>query len=204
MAYQQGGYRHQGQYGSPQGSPEVRIPHGVPPHMTQPTHLRRNPSFDQGDDNQYREEINGTQEERAYGARGYRTSSSASTQHSELFMGGSNQPNQSPGYSSPPARGGYRHQNVPPAPPTAQPLYNPQQYGPSQPQYTPPLAQGPNPYNTSHQPYVPAAYQQPNTQYPPGYGSQPSQNYLPASQSQYQPNNPPPPPPRNHEQRYSN
>ncbi|KAI4179429.1 MAG: hypothetical protein LQ346_007197 [Caloplaca aetnensis] len=182
-----------------QGLPAVRMPQGAPQttNMDQANYLRRNPSFDHGDD------TNGGFQERRYGARAYRASSNAGIQHDELFMGSSNPPVQAPAYSPVPSPGGYLHQEAPIATSNSQSSYNPQHYGQSQAQIAQqPSHTGLNRYSAGYQPYIPAAYQPSTPQYPPTYGSPALNSYPSPPSSQYASQPPPPPPPRPHEQRY--
>ncbi|KAL8692810.1 MAG: hypothetical protein Q9218_002225 [Villophora microphyllina] len=188
-------------------SPAVRIPQGAAS-LPQPDHsssLRRHPSFDQGDDASYRDDLDRFPQERTHGARAYRAGSNAGIQYQELFMGASNPPHQTPTYSSLSSPAGYQHQDAPLAPSDPQTSYNPQHYGAAPPQTTQqPSYSSQNRYASAYQPYVPAAYQQPATQYPPTYGSPNSNSYPSPALPQYVSQPPPPPPPRPHDQRYGN
>ncbi|KAL8827664.1 MAG: hypothetical protein Q9170_006922, partial [Blastenia crenularia] len=204
-------YRHttnppQSQHNSSQGYPAVRIPQGAanPPHTDHANFLRRNTSFDHGDDALHRDNSNGGAQERAYGTRVYRAGSNAGNQYNELFMGASTPAGQNPGYSTLPSPGGYRHQDTPVAMSNVQPSYNPQHYGPAQPQSNHQAAYSdPNRYSTGYQPYIPAAYQQASNQYPSSYGSPISNTYSSPAVPSYN-NQAPPPPPRPQERLYGN
>ncbi|KAI4120201.1 MAG: hypothetical protein LQ338_007185 [Usnochroma carphineum] len=203
MAHRRGGDPAPSQYQNTQGSPAVRMPRGASnaSNMDQASYLRRNPSFDQGDDASYRNNTNGGLQERGYGARPYRASSNAGMQHNELFMGSSGQ---AAAYSSVTTPGGYYHQDTPLATSNVQPSYNPQHYGSSQAQINQqPSFNGHNRYSSGYQPYVPAAYSQATSQYPSTHGSPTSNDYPSPPTPQYT-SQPPPPPPRPYEQRYGN
>ncbi|KAL8936238.1 MAG: hypothetical protein Q9216_005037, partial [Gyalolechia sp. 2 TL-2023] len=203
MAYRHTANQSQAPYNSSQGSPSVRIPQGAAalPNMDQASFLRRNPSFDRGDDASYRGNTNAGPQERAYGTRVYRAGSNAGMQYNELFMGQSSPTAQTAGYSSIPSPGGYHHQDAPP--PTSQPSYNPQHYGSTQSQSNQPATySNQTRYTSGYQPYIPAAYQQATAQYPSSYSSPVANNYPSPALPPYSNQPAPPPPPRPHEQRY--
>ncbi|KAL8774661.1 MAG: hypothetical protein Q9194_003960, partial [Teloschistes cf. exilis] len=207
MAYHHTGNQRPAQYANQPASPAIRIPQGLanPAHIDQSSFLRRNPSFDRGDDASYRDDLNAPSQERAYGARTYRAGSNASMQYQELFMGASNPPSQTPTYAPHMSPAGYQHQDTPPAPADSQSSYNPQNYGPSQPQGT---QQSPytsqNRYSPAYQPYIPAAYQPSAIQYPLAYPPANSTSYPSPALPQHTSQPPPPPPPRPQDQRYGN
>ncbi|KAL9583463.1 MAG: hypothetical protein Q9203_005073, partial [Teloschistes exilis] len=204
MAYHHTGNQRPAQYANQPASPAIRIPQGLanPAHIDQSSFLRRNPSFDRGDDASYRDDLNAPSQERAYGARTYRAGSNASMQYQELFMGASNPPSQTPTYAPHMSPAGYQHQDTPPAPADSQSSYNPQNYGPSQPQGT---QQSPytsqNRYSPAYQPYIPAAYQPSAIQYPLAYPPANSTSYPSPALPQHTSQPPPPPPPRPQDQR---
>ncbi|KAL8697658.1 MAG: hypothetical protein Q9201_007019, partial [Fulgogasparrea decipioides] len=207
MAYHHTGNPRPGQYYHSPAAPAGRTPQeaaGTPP-RDQVNFLRRNPSFDQGDDAPYRDDLNGAGQERGYGTRAYRAGSNAGMQYQELFMGASNSTAQAPGYSSVISPAGYHHQDTPPLTSETQNSYNPQHYGPSQPQNTQqPAFSNSSRYGSTYQPYIPAAYQQANTQYPLNYGSPVSNSYPSPALPQHTSQPAPPPPPRAQEQPYGN
>ncbi|KAI4086099.1 MAG: hypothetical protein LQ344_007852 [Seirophora lacunosa] len=191
MAYRHAGIPPPGQYQNSQA-------------LDQPDYLRRNPSFNQGDDASYRANPNGAAQERAYRTRPYRASSNAGMQHNELFIGTANPTGQAPAYTSVTSSGGYVHQDTPVATSNMPPSYNPQHYGLTQAHSNHQIPySGHNRYSAAYQPYVPAAYQQATPHSPPNYPS-PTSNYYPSPPlPQYSSQTPPPPPPRQHEQRYT-
>ncbi|KAL9634722.1 MAG: hypothetical protein Q9204_002879 [Flavoplaca sp. TL-2023a] len=201
MAYHHNAHPAQGQYYNTPGAPPVRVPQGASnqTHVDQPGLLRRNPSFNQGDDLPHRNPLNGASHEHAYTTRPYRAGSNAGIQYQELFMSSPASPTHSPAYSSITSPGGYHHEDAPAPAPNS---YNPLNYGHTQSQHAQqPSRNSSNRYN--FQPYVPAAYQQPNVQYPTNYVNPISTSYQSPTLQQYgQP--PPPPPPRPREQRYGN
>ncbi|KAL8857603.1 MAG: hypothetical protein Q9178_005768 [Gyalolechia marmorata] len=202
MTYHQDSHPAQGQYYNTPGAPPVRIPQGAasPSLMDQAELLRRNPSYNRGDDLSQRNPLNGASQQHGYGTRAYRAGSNAGIQYQELFMGTPNSASHSSGYSTSTSPGGYHHEDVAS---TLQSSYNPLHYSTAQSLPTQqPSYNSSNRYSSGFQPYVPAAYQQPTTQHPSNYGS-PSLNSYPLSPvTQY--NQPPPPPPRPREQRYGN
>ncbi|KAL8889459.1 MAG: hypothetical protein Q9215_003250, partial [Flavoplaca cf. flavocitrina] len=201
MAYHHNALPAQGQYYNTPGAPPVRVPQGASnqSHVDQPGLLRRNPSFNEGDDLPHRNPLNGASHEHAYTTRPYRAGSNAGIQYQELFMSTPASPTHSPAYSSVTSPGGYHHEDAPAPAPNS---YNPLNYGHTQSQHAQqPSRNSSNRYN--FQPYVPAAYQQPNVQYPTNYVNPISTSYQSPTLQQYgQP--PPPPPPRPREQRYGN
>ena len=168
--------------------------------------VHRSPSFDQGDDVQYR---GGSGEhEQAYGTRAYRSGSSADRQREELFMGGNYIPTRGPSQ----ATGAYQHQDLSSIPTGSLRSYNPQQYPPAQPHYSPQPSAGLTNQFTSAapQPYVPAAYQpspSTNAPYASNYGGQSyglaNQSYT-SSTHPYLSHQAPPTPDRLLEQPYGN
>ncbi|KAL8967625.1 MAG: hypothetical protein Q9183_002826, partial [Haloplaca sp. 2 TL-2023] len=203
MAYHHHRNQRPGSFGNSNASPAVRIPQGVAntPNMDQASFLRRNPSFDHGDDASYRHNTHGGAQEHGHGARTYRAGSNAGTQYQELFMTSPNPASQASGYSSNASPGGYYHEDTPASVPETQPSYNPQRYGPAPPPQNPQHPQHPSysnqqRYGSAYHPYVPAAYQQPSTQYQPNYGSPVMNSYPSAALPQYSNQPPPPPPPR--------
>jgi RhoGEF domain len=202
MANYQNTQSYYGQYGAPQHPPQQQQ-YGQPG-RGQP--LARTSSFNDGDDNQYFGDANGSPGHGvasggAYANNGHaRTTSVAGRQSEELFIGaGGQQP-----HGTPYTHGAQQQQYAPqPTPARQQSTYNPaafhrtsSQYG-YQPPYgsagTPPIAQ--QTYNTTpptpHQTYNPAAYQstvQRHQSYAPppqshqhGYNAQQQPYYNPAS-----------------------
>ncbi|KAL8950855.1 MAG: hypothetical protein Q9222_003132 [Ikaeria aurantiellina] len=191
------------QYHNTQAAPPVRIPQGaahVPP-IDQANYLRRNASFDHGDEVN---DPNGSLQERGYGTRAYRASSNTGAQYQETFMGSPNLPGHTSGYSSVTSPSGYLHQDTSVVGSDMQPLYNPQNYGSPQSQQSQPASfSNHNRYSAGYQPYVPAAYQQATNQYPLNYNSSVPNAYASPAPPQYT-SQPPPPPPRTRDHRYSN
>ena len=204
MSYYRNSQRQQPYYGSTQASQPTYGASGP----NQAPYVHRSPSFDQGDDFQHPDEHD---QEQAYGARPYRSESSADRQREELFIGSNNRApsNRTPSY----VPRGYQHQDLSTALNSNQRSYNPQQYPPTQQfQYSPqPSAGSTNSFSSiAHQPYVPAAYQPNqaiNAPYPANYGGQPYGSAAQGFASPTQPyfsSQPPPPPQRPIEQPYGN
>ncbi|KAH8660666.1 CNH domain-containing protein [Tricladium varicosporioides] len=185
MSFHSNGQRRYGhvppaQYGAP----------GSQDHNNSNPGLRRQSSFDNGDDAAFFDQTNG----RYQSGASLGPSRTSNMPHEELFLtSSSSQSPQSPGRSSfgntSPALSGYQHQYQPfPAAPNSPGLpqvpYNPQNFARTQSQsiqYRPQSSYSNNNASTSHQPYNPAAYQPPSAPGPArhstvsGYNSYASQ-----------------------------
>ncbi|KAF4636641.1 hypothetical protein G7Y89_g1449 [Cudoniella acicularis] len=185
MSFHSNGQRRYGhvppaQYGAP----------GAQDHNNSNSGLRRQSSFDNGDDAAFFEQGNSR-----YQGGAAPVPSRASNPHEELFLtSSSSQSPQSPGRSSfgsaSPALSGYQHQYQPfpgasNSPGLPQMPYNPQNFARTQSQsvqYRPQAAYNNNNAAPGHQPYNPAAYQPP-TQQPARHSTVSGYN----SYSQYNP-----------------